>query len=86
MHLLRCLFDTKMDEYRSNLTGERLGWTIKSEPALAFRPVHRIEFHEEDGPVVILGDTIFEVDPDSDPVFLTDEDAMNAYYQTKQEA
>lgn len=71
------------DSYRSDFSGERLGWTIHSDPSLAFRPVHRIECHLEDGPVVILGDTVFEVDPDTDAVFVTDEQAMDAYYKGK---
>lgn len=72
---------TKVDEYRSGFSGERLGWTIHSAPALAFRPVHRIEMHIEDGPVVLLGDTVFEVDPETDEVFSTDDQALDAYYK-----
>lgn len=79
MKILRVL-PFAIEDYRSQLTRESLGWTIKSEPSLAFRPVHRIEFHAEDGPVVILGDTVFEVDPDTDAVFRTDEEALDAYY------
>lgn len=74
-----------LDAYRSDFSGERLGWTICADPALAFRPVHRIECHLEDGPVVVLGDTVFEVDPETDDVFNTDEEAMDAYYKHKQE-
>ena len=84
MKLIRTIYSNEtLDQYRSNTTGERLGWAILSDPARAFRPVHRIEFHEEDGPVIILGDSVFEVDPETDDVFGTDEEAMNAYYDRK---
>lgn len=76
--------DSAMDEYRSGFTGENLGWTICADPSLAFRHVHRIEMHDEDGPVVVLGDTVFEVDPETDPVFRTDEQALDFYYAQKE--
>lgn len=72
-----------LNEYQSWLTGEDLGWAILSEPTKGFRPVHRIECHAEDGPVVILSMYVYEVDPDTDDVFRTDEEAMDAYYNRK---
>ena len=72
------LFDAA--DYEAELTGENLGWAILSRPTLSFRPVHRVQFHPTDGPVVILGDTVFEVEPATDDVFRSDDEAMNAYY------
>lgn len=82
MKLLHASVD--IDAYRSDLLGDNLGWTILAEPGLSFRPVHRIENHLEDGPVIILDHTVFEIDPATDDVFRTDDAAMDSYYKEKQ--
>ena len=79
MKLLKVLL-LDADEYQSELTGENLGWMILAKPVLAFRPVHRVLCHPLDGPVLILGDTVYEVDPETDDVFKSDSEAMDAYY------
>lgn len=81
MKLLHASID--LDAYRSDLLGDNLGWAILADPELSFRPVHRILNHLEDGPVVMLGSMVFEIDPATDDVFATDEEAMDSYYKEK---
>lgn len=86
MKLIHVLHNNALSErYRSGLSGEKLGWAVYHAPELAFRPVHRIEYHKEDGPVIILNDSVFEIDPDTDQVFRTDDEAMDAHYKGAQQ-
>lgn len=71
-----------MDVYRSSCTGERLGWVIKQHPG-CFSPTHRVHFHPEDGPVVILYDEVWEVDPDTDDVFASEDEAREKFWEDR---
>lgn len=74
--------DTAMDAYRDSLTGERLGWIIYQHPS-SFSPVHRVHLDPEVGPVVIFYDEVWEVDPDTDAVFLTEDEARDEFWKGK---
>lgn len=69
------------DAYASELAGDFLGWAVFEAPD-AFRPVHRIRFHPIDGPIILAGSSVYEVDPDTTTVYATDDAAMDAYYGT----
>ena len=71
-----------MDAYRSELTGERLGWTIHKTPA-AFKPAHCVLMHPEDGPVIIIAEEVFEVPEDAE-LFADEDSAADAYWERKQ--
>ncbi len=70
----------EMAEYRAMLIKDDLGWVLyKSEKS--FRPVHRVLNDPENGPVIIVGSEVLEVDPDVDAVFVDDIQALDAYYK-----
>lgn len=74
--------ETAMDNYRSRLTGERLGWAIFSHPS-SYSPVHHIHMDPQAGPVIIVYDEVYEVDPDIDQVYATEDIARDKYWEEK---
>jgi hypothetical protein len=85
MRVLHELTEEGWSEYRSELTGDKLGWLIfKSDRT--FVPVHRILMHPEDGPVLMIGHEVLEVDPEAvDAVYPTEDAARDAYYARREE-
>ena len=75
---MRFLFIVDHAEYRSKLTGERLGWVAFRSQA-SFALVHRVEIDPEEGPVILVGDEVYEIDCE-DAVYPSDEAAREAYY------
>lgn len=73
--------DAVMETYRDQLTGEFLGWVIYSAPG-SFVPVHRVHMHPTDGPVLLIGDEVYEVDENAD-VYGTEDEARDAYWEQK---
>lgn len=69
---------TAMLTYRASLTGEILAWTIYPAKE-AFSPVHRVEDDPERGPVIIVGNEVFEVDPE-DEIYTTKTLALEAHF------
>lgn len=65
--------------YYGMMTGERIGFTIYKDPEQAFSPVHAILVHREDGPVIVVGENVLEVEVEDD-IYPTREDALDAYY------
>lgn len=74
--------DAAMDAYRETLTGERLGWVIFQHPS-SFSPVHHIQMDPEAGPVVVVYDEVWEVDPDVDSVFHTEDEARDKFWEER---
>jgi len=70
-----------MDNYRSTLIGECLGWALFSS-VNSFSYIHRVLVDPEAGPVIVVADEVLEVDAD-DEVFATDEAARDAYWAAK---
>lgn len=73
--------ETRMDAYRSTLTGEHLGWVVFSTSA-SFTPAHRILVDPEAGPVIIIVDEVYEVSLEAD-IYLTEDEARDAYWAGK---
>jgi hypothetical protein len=65
--------------YRRECTGEKLGWVIFICD-MTYARVHRVLSHPVDGPVIIINDEVFEVDPDLADVYPTENAAKEAYY------
>lgn len=74
------LSDDALVRYRRECTGEKLGWVIY-ESGRTFVKAHRIHFHPEDGPVLLIDDEVLEIDPDAQEVYRTEDDAKEAYYK-----
>lgn len=85
MRVLHQLTDDGFDEYRSELTGEKLGWVIFLSDQ-TFVPVHRVLMHPEDGPVLMIMSEVLEVDPDDEnlELFASEEAARAAFYARPQ--
>lgn len=64
--------------YRVDLTGEILAWVLFVSDG-AFSPAHPVLNHKEDGPIIIVGGEVFEID--DEPIYGTKEQALTAYYQ-----
>lgn len=79
-HLHHIPNESAMDTYRMTLTGERLGWAV-CRTLNSFRPAHRVEMDPEVGPVIIVCDDVYEVDPEADAVYLTEEEARDAFWE-----
>lgn len=71
-------------EYRATLTREDLGFVLYASER-NFRPVHRVLSDPENGPVIIINNEVFEVDPEGDEVYRDDLTAMDAYYLKKEQ-
>lgn len=71
-----------LDAYRATLTNEFLGWVIFEHPA-SYVPVHRVRMDPTTGPVIIVGDEVYEVDPDTVEIFLTEDEARDVYWTRK---
>lgn len=56
------------------------GWAVFRYER-SFVPAHRIYVHPEDGPVILIVDAVFEVDPDVVPVFNDEESAREAFWK-----
>jgi len=67
----------KAMEYSSALTGEKFGWIVHRSPH-SFNVAHEVQMHPEDGPVVVDGYDVIDVD-DSDEIFATREEALEAH-------
>lgn len=78
-HLYHIPHESAMDNYRAALTGERLGWVVYRTPT-SFAPTHLIRMHPEDGPVAIICDDVFQVDPDEDHTFKSEQEARDWYW------
>jgi hypothetical protein len=74
--------DEAMNTYRDSLTGERFGWVIYQHPS-SFSPVHSVQMDPEAGPVVIFYDEVWEVDPDVDTVFRTEDEARDKFWEER---
>jgi hypothetical protein len=74
--------DDAMNTYRQALSGERIGWVIFKHPS-SFSPVHSVQFDPESGPVIVIYDEVWEVDPETDDVFATEDAARDKYWEQK---
>lgn len=75
------LSDDAMLTYRHECSPEKIGWVI-FKTDLTFCIVHRIYLHPEDGPVVMIFDTVWEIDPDQYEIYVDEDAAKDAYYKT----
>ncbi len=66
-------------KYEKTLTGEKLGWVIQRSPKV-FSPVHLVLCDPLVGPVIMLDDEAWELDPDTTDVFETRAEALAAYF------
>ncbi len=85
---MRTLFiaatDAKLVTYRTQLTGEKLGWFVY-QSAACYAPVHQVLVDPLEGPVIVAGHEVLALDDDAE-VFATEEAAREAYWQRVQEA
>lgn len=79
MNVIATLSDDRMNMYRHVCTGEKLGWVIFVSD-FTFIRVHRVYCHPEDGPVLLIGSDVYEVDPDDCDLYPTENAAKDAYY------
>lgn len=84
MRVLLTTTDAELARYRAALTGEKLGWLVY-QSAICYAPVHQIVVDPENGPVIIAGSEVLIVD-DEATVYLTEEQAREAYWQRVQDA
>lgn len=75
------LSDEAMLNYRHECSQEKVGWVLLKTD-LTFCIAHRIYIHPEDGPVVLILDTVWEIDPDKHEVYRTEDEAKDAYYKS----
>lgn len=68
-------------KYKVTLSGEKLGWIVY-ESDVTFSPVHRVLGDPEHGPVILIGDEVWEVDLDRD-FYHTEALARAAYWAQK---
>lgn len=76
--LLHRLPDDVWEDYRARLVPGDLGWVLFQSRRAPFVSHHPILLHPTDGPVIMVKYNIYEVDPDADRVFPTEEAAMRA--------